>query len=324
MLNAIWDNSAQDAFNQEQCEARIFGIENPFSGFGGLNQDMIDDRNWIRDNTHRLADEIYLGFGTPDFNPPQGQHMCAAIPLPKLSKENALPEEWKLHTSNGVKQFNSSQDANSKNQLLNLSRSPNNIDANISAKDFSDPEEASKLEPSSDMLSKEKNNECPPTKRLALRSDVMNKNFFRAFRRECKTLFSKFLNQNLLSASKNKRVFLTNLGKYSDYLLNDTETGRELTPYVDCVEFENYLGMFVNTCVMKKKLTSTKLQEFNEILYAYSHKKFRDFMSIPEVVAIVKITFSQVSMEGFISRNPALASNAEEYTGHITKILEEL
>lgn len=76
---------------------------------------------------------------------------------------------------------------------------------------------------------------------------------------------------------------------------------------------------------MKKRLTTKddckKLQDFNGILYAYSHKKFKDVMIIPEVVAVVKITFSQVSMEDFISHNPALASNSDEYTGHIVETL---
>ena len=56
-------------------------------------------------------------------------------------------------------------------------------------------------------------------RKLALRADVMNKNFFRALRRQIKTQFEEFLVENGLSTSKSKRTFRTNLKKYSDHLV---------------------------------------------------------------------------------------------------------
>lgn len=245
----------------------------------------------------RLADEIYLGFGTPDFYLPQ-DHQDSGFYTPYIKKE----------------------------KIISPSSKP--IDSGYTLKDFVDLGEDLEQGSLQCTRSASPSNTPPTANRLALRSDVMNKNFFRAFRRECKTLFSQFLNKNLFSASKNKRVFTANLGKYSAYLLNDTETGRGFTQLVDSAEFEKYLGSFVNTCVMKKRLTNTndikKLQDFNEILYSYSHKKFKDFLAIPEVVAVVKIVLSLVSMGDFISHNPALAAKEDEYTELISEILEEL
>ena len=64
-------------------------------------------------------------------------------------------------------------------------------------------------------------------RKLALRTDVMNKNFFRALRREVKSIFDDYLISNGLSTSRCKRTFKTNLKKYSEYLLNSSEEDNE-------------------------------------------------------------------------------------------------
>ena len=56
-------------------------------------------------------------------------------------------------------------------------------------------------------------------RKLALRADVMNKNFFRAIRRQIKTQFDEFLVENGLSTSKSKRTFIANLKRFSDHLV---------------------------------------------------------------------------------------------------------
>ena len=58
-------------------------------------------------------------------------------------------------------------------------------------------------------------------KKLALRTDVMNKNLFRAIRREIKNLFDEYLVSNELSASKCKRVFRSNLKRYTENFLEE-------------------------------------------------------------------------------------------------------
>ena len=58
-------------------------------------------------------------------------------------------------------------------------------------------------------------------KKLALRTDVMNKNFFRAIRREIKNLFDEYLISNELSTSKCKRVFRSNLKRFTENFLEE-------------------------------------------------------------------------------------------------------
>ena len=58
-------------------------------------------------------------------------------------------------------------------------------------------------------------------RKLALRADVMNKNFFRALRREVKNLFEDYLDSNGFSTSKSKRVFRSNLKRYTEHFLEE-------------------------------------------------------------------------------------------------------
>lgn len=64
-------------------------------------------------------------------------------------------------------------------------------------------------------------------RKLALRADVMNKNFFRALRREVKSLFDDFILSNQFSMSRSKRNFRSNLIKYSNHLLEENSEDEE-------------------------------------------------------------------------------------------------
>ena len=55
----------------------------------------------------------------------------------------------------------------------------------------------------------------------------MNKNFFRALRREVKSLFDEFILSNQFSMSRSKRNFRSNLIKYSNHLLEENSEGEE-------------------------------------------------------------------------------------------------
>jgi hypothetical protein len=121
-------------------------------------------------------------------------------------------------------------------------------------------------------------------KGLALRADVMNKNLFRAIRRECKAIYEDFLKNNSLSNSRSKRIFKSNLRKFSEYLLNSTNVEWKSRRNFETVEFSKHLGLFINTCLMKKvldeKVGQEMILEFNNLLYSYSHKKFYDYLSV--------------------------------------------
>uniref|UniRef100_A0A7S3JF82 Uncharacterized protein n=1 Tax=Euplotes harpa TaxID=151035 RepID=A0A7S3JF82_9SPIT len=146
----------------------------------------------------------------------------------------------------------------------------------------------------------------------------MNKNVFRALRRECKLIFDEFIVANNFSASKSKRMFKSNLKRFSDHLLKSKMI-------LDPKEFQKHLGVFINICLMKKileeKADLEKAEEFNELLYSYSHKKFYDYIKVPEVIAIIEIVLSSAGVEGFVAKHPTLSVHRENYIQHIGQIV---
>ena len=165
-------------------------------------------------------------------------------------------------------------------------------------------------------------------KGLALRADVMNKNLFRAIRRECKCIYEDYLKSNSLSNSRSKRIFKSNLRKFSQHLLDSTNVEWRVKSNFDTAEFPKFLGLFINTCLMKKVLDESTGQDmitnFNNLLYSYSHKKFYDYLSVSEVSTVIKIIFEHAEVSGFVSNHPTLSTNQEEYEDHIAKILKQI
>lgn len=66
-----------------------------------------------------------------------------------------------------------------------------------------------------------------PRQMLSLRTDVMNKNLFRAIRRECKNVFEKYAATNKLVCSKKPKHFMPNLEQFADHLLSSTTVNWE-------------------------------------------------------------------------------------------------
>lgn len=163
---------------------------------------------------------------------------------------------------------------------------------------------------------------------LALRADVMNKNLFRAIRRECRSIFEAYLAENVLSNSKSKRIFKSNLKKFSQHLLDSTSVDWRSRGDFSINEFPKYLGIFINTCLMKKIFDESadheKVNEFNNLLYSYSHKKFYDYLSVPEVSTVIKMIFEKSQVSGFVAAHPTLACNPEEYEEHVTKLFKHI
>ena len=166
------------------------------------------------------------------------------------------------------------------------------------------------------------------SKNLALRADVMNKNVFRAFRRECKIVFQNFLLSNGFTLSRSKRIFRANLRRFSAHLLDQANAVLQASPGLDTDEFMKFVGVFINLCSMKKIFTSSrdlgKIESFNELLYSYSHKKFYDFLTIPEVSVLLRVVLEQEGVEGFIRRHNTLAVNQKAYVAHITELLKDI
>ena len=152
----------------------------------------------------------------------------------------------------------------------------------------------------------------------------MNKNIFRAIRRQCKEIFEEFLSKRSRLNSKIKRIFRENLALFSRCLLRETQIDVSSIDGFSEQDFVKYLGLFINYWIMKRELMPTahfeKAVETNDLLYAYSHKKFRDYLSIPEVNVIIRILFERIGESEFIANHEALNSNPRAYMNQIQKI----
>ena len=149
---------------------------------------------------------------------------------------------------------------------------------------------------------------------------------------------------NSLSTSRSKRTFRTNLKKYSEHLLKDSKHTASknkgniyyfkyllMNLNIDGFSsdsFQKVLGVFLNTCTIKKIFNndedSDKIEEFNSLLYSYSHQKFYSYLSLPEVQFIIDIVFNEIGVEGFIERHRALSVNRDSYFDHINSVLMRL
>lgn len=168
--------------------------------------------------------------------------------------------------------------------------------------------------------------ENPKSKQsLSLRTDVMNKNLFRAIRRECKSMFETFISSNNLIVSKKQKHFVSNLEQFTEHLLSVTNVDWEGDTEFNTKEFSTYVGIFANYWAMKKILrnesTKDKLEKVYSVLYSYSHVKFNEFMSIPEIRTLVKVICERSGKESLIVGNTTLCANKERYESHINKLL---
>ena len=133
---------------------------------------------------------------------------------------------------------------------------------------------------------------------LAIREDVMNKNFFRAFKREYKNMFEEFIYMRPIernsaryedqykSISKKMDKFKTNLSRFADHILNKYCSEIATSPDFSRSNFIINIGIFLNFWLMKRILKSKeefeKLEKISFISYAYSHQKFYAFMNLFE------------------------------------------
>lgn len=165
-------------------------------------------------------------------------------------------------------------------------------------------------------------------KDLALRSDVMNKNIFRAFRRELKDTFEGYLSSVLYFNPKSKRNFINNVKKFTEHMF--TMANISAKPDVDYNKdlLTKYLGILLNFCLMKKKFKDNEdqalVKEINTLLYSYSHRRYYDFLAIPEVKLIIESLFSLVGVDEFVRKHESLNSHSVEYSKHIKKMVRRL
>jgi hypothetical protein len=164
-------------------------------------------------------------------------------------------------------------------------------------------------------------------KSLSLRADVMNKNYIRAFRREIKNLFDRFLLENGFTNSRSGRIFKANLRRFSAHLLEKTKHFTKPENFSE-EEFQVYIGLMVNIAVVKKvfpeEKDTQKTVDFNNLLYVYSHKKFFEFATRPEMVHLVKSLFTLRDVSSFVQSYDTLSSHTESYRTHIQNLIDTI
>jgi hypothetical protein len=79
---------------------------------------------------------------------------------------------------------------------------------------------------------------------------------------------------------------------------------------------------------MRKTFISFKEEErienFTRLLNSYSHKKFYDYLSIPEVSVLFRVVFEKEGVEEFIRKHKTLQKNKEAYGSHIKELLKTI
>lgn len=161
-------------------------------------------------------------------------------------------------------------------------------------------------------------------KNLSVRADVMNKNLFRAIKREIKTCFKDYLSSSKLKNTK--KNFDIGHKSFCDHLLKIYGEMKELKSFNQDT-YELYLRILVNYCQVKKEANSSAtfnmLNTTFDVLYSYSHKKFFDFLAIPEIKFIIKSVIHKVGVSKFISHHSVLVANEEKYKKLIFALLED-
>jgi hypothetical protein len=166
-----------------------------------------------------------------------------------------------------------------------------------------------------------------PMSCFALRTDVMNKNCFRAFCREYKSIFEAYLMSNLLTNSRCKRLFRFNLNRFASYLASSTEAGQREADVAATPKFVQILGLFVSTTAMKKQLhgaDKAHLSAFTEVMSSYSHGKFLEYLTQPMVSLLIQMLLEKVTAEGLVDNHKALRANREEYEEHVRQLLSKM
>lgn len=163
-------------------------------------------------------------------------------------------------------------------------------------------------------------------KNLSVREDVMNKNIFRAFKRELKNIYMNFNEDTgqLEDKKEAKSRFRISAQEFSDYLLDSTECDQQ-TSFNRSV-FSTYVAIFLDYCQMKKELRDEedkeRLKATFEVIYSYSHQRFYEFVEIPEIKVLFKLIMAKTGLDKFISDNESL--NKDKYRIHINQLLSKM
>lgn len=77
---------------------------------------------------------------------------------------------------------------------------------------------------------------------------------------------------------------------------------------------------------MKKQNLSSEVQgildDTYDVLYSYSHARFYQFISVPEIKSVIRRTITDMGIDEFISHHPILMKNKAKYSYAIEQMLK--
>lgn len=165
-------------------------------------------------------------------------------------------------------------------------------------------------------------------KNLSIREDVMNKNIFRAFKRELKTMYTNYVGDKANSEDKEhaKVKFLESSGNFTDFIVKNSGLNLDNFSKFNMDTCKAYVGILLDYCQMKKIVRSESDKErltstFN-VIYSYSHQKFYEYLEIPEIKVIFRIIIAKTGIEKFINHHDSL--HKEKYSSHLNSLMEKL
>lgn len=173
-----------------------------------------------------------------------------------------------------------------------------------------------------------KQNKTTKRKNLSVREDVMNKNIFRAFKRELKTMYTEYLGDlsNCDDKEQARVKFLNSSGTFTEQIIKNSSIDPKNFCGFNMDVCKTYVGIFLDYCQMKKivKVDADKerLSTTFNVIYSYSHQKFYEFLEIPEIKVIFRVIMAKTGIEKFISHHDSL--HKEKYSNHINQLMEKL
>lgn len=171
-------------------------------------------------------------------------------------------------------------------------------------------------------------NKTAKRRNLAVREDVMNKNIYRAFKRELKSIYTAHIGESVMTEDKEiyKNKFMQIVDTFTETLINEVGIDTSIYPSFDMSACKTYIGIFLDYCYMKKTLKTQVdkdiLNSSFNVIYSYSHQKFYQFLSSEEIKVILRTIILKTGIEKFLQNHESLGK--DKYHTHLLSIIDRL
>ena len=158
-----------------------------------------------------------------------------------------------------------------------------------------------------------------------VRKDVMHKTIFRSVRRVYKEYFKMFCKLKGIKISRTVRYLEEAINQFTEYILEWEDRSQLHTQYGPMLNLKYYVGLFSEFWKMRKIAEkysdNTYLHNFYDCLYGYSHKKFYQFLLIPEVNFLMKKMLDKDHIETMFLKCPTFRKHEKQYRRWINSLV---